>query len=74
MSQKREYSCRGKPATAMDVASSFRSLSYRFFITTHSGGDSPYLGWTYNYNSFYEFSGRAVMESRSEAKWDPLRK
>jgi transglutaminase-like putative cysteine protease/sugar lactone lactonase YvrE len=65
---------RGKPATAMDVASSFGSLSNRFFITTHSGGDSPYLGWTYNYNSFYEFSGRTVVESRSEAKWDPLKK
>jgi len=65
---------RGKPATAMDVASSFGSLSHRFFITTHSGGDSPYLGWTYNYNSFYEFSGRAIVESRSEAKWDPLKK
>jgi hypothetical protein len=58
----------------MDVASSFGSLSHRFFITTHSGGDSPYLGWTYNYNSFYEFSGRAIVESRSEAKWDPLKK
>ncbi len=65
---------RGKPATAMDVAQSFGSLSERFFITTHSGGDSPLLGWTYNYNSTYEFSGKAVVESRSEAKWDPVKK
>jgi hypothetical protein len=64
---------RGKPATAADVALSFGSLSNRFFITTHSGGDSPYLGWTYNFKSFYEFSGRAVVEERNEAKWSPVR-
>ena len=65
---------RGKPATAMDVAQSFGSLSERFFITTHSGGDSPLLGWTYNYNSTYEFSGKAVVDSHSEAKWFPVKK
>ncbi len=64
---------RGKPTTAMDVARSFGSLSHRFFITTHSGGDSPYIGWTYNYNSFYEYSGNAVVDRRSEAKWYPLK-
>lgn len=63
---------RGIPATAMDVAKSFGSLSNRFFITTHSGGDSSILGWTYNYNSFYEFSGQSVVDIRSEAKWYPL--
>ncbi len=63
---------RGKPASAMEVASSFGSLSNRFFITTHSGGDSPILGWTYNYRSLYEFTGRARVEERSEAKWNPL--
>jgi transglutaminase-like putative cysteine protease len=63
---------KGKPATAMDVASSFGSLSHRFFITTHSGGDSPILGWTYNYRSFYEFSGVADIIEQNEAKWDPL--
>ncbi len=63
---------RGKPATAMEVASSFGSLSHRFFITTHSGGGSPILGWTYNYRSLYEFTGRARVEERTEAKWEPL--
>lgn len=63
---------KGKPATAMDVASSFGSLSHRFFITTHSGGDSPILGWTYNYRSFYEFSGVADVVEQNEAKWDPV--
>jgi len=58
----------------MDVALSFGSLSERFFITTHSGGDSPLLGWTYNSNAFYEFSGKAVIENRTEAKWNPLPK
>jgi transglutaminase-like putative cysteine protease len=65
---------RGIPATTMDVARSFGSLSHRFFITTYSGGDSPYLGWTYNYNSFYEFSGHAVVKARTEAKWYPVKK
>jgi hypothetical protein len=63
---------RGKPASAADVALSFGSLSQRFFITTHSGGDSPILGWNYNYRSFYEFSGKAIVEERNEAKWNPL--
>lgn len=62
---------RGIPASAMDVAKSFGSLSHRFFITTHSGGDSPFLGWTYNYKSFYEFSGYSLIEQRDEAKWYP---
>lgn len=66
-------SSRGKPAAAADVASSFGALSHRFFITTHSGGDSPYLGWTYNYRSFYEYSGKAVVEEKNEAKWNPLK-
>jgi len=64
---------RGKPAKAIDVAKNFGSLSHRFFITTHSGGDSKVLGWTYNYNSFYEFSGRAVVDVKTEAKWYPLK-
>ncbi len=63
---------KGKPAPPYEVAVSFGSLSNRFFITTHGGGDSAYLGWTYNANAFYEFSGRAVIEERAEAKWEPL--
>ena len=63
---------RGKPAASMDVAASFGSLSHRFFITTHSGGDSSILGWTYNSRALYEFSGTADVVERSEAKWDPL--
>ena len=65
---------RGIPATTMDVAKSFGSLSQRFFITTHSGGDSPYLGWSYNYNAFYEFSGYTVVNKRAEGKWYPVEK
>lgn len=63
---------RGMPATAMDVANSFGSLSHRFFITTHSGGDSSIMGWTYNYNSFYGFTGQAVVDIKAEAKWFPV--
>ena len=63
---------KGIPATSMEVAQGFGFLSNRYFITTHSGGDSPYLGWTYNNNSFYEFSGQAVVKERNEAKWYPV--
>jgi hypothetical protein len=64
---------RGKPAKSLEIAKHFGSLSHRFFITTHSGGDSEILGWTYNYNSFYEFSGQAVVDVKTEAKWYPLK-
>jgi transglutaminase-like putative cysteine protease len=64
---------RGKPAAAADVALSFGSLSHRFFITTHSGGDSPFLGWTYNSQSFYDFGGKAIVSEKTEAKWSPIK-
>lgn len=64
---------KGKPATAVDVANSFGSLSHRFFITTHSGGDSEYLGWTYNSNHRYEYKGEAEVYSITEAKWDQIK-
>lgn len=64
---------KGMPATAVDVANSFGSLSHRFFITTHSGGDSEYLGWNYNSYHKYEYKGEAEVVSSTEAKWDPIK-
>ncbi len=64
---------RGMPATSLDVAKSFGSLSERFFITTHSGGDSEYLNWTYNSNHKYEYKGEAEIISITEAKWDAMK-
>jgi len=64
---------KGMPATPVDVASSFGSLSNRFFITTHSGGDSEFLDWTYNSNHKYEYKGEAEIISITEAKWDQMK-
>lgn len=64
---------RGKPATKVDIANSFGSLSNRFFITTHSGGDSEFLNWTYNSNHRYEYKGEAEILSFTEAKWDQMK-
>ncbi len=64
---------KGKPATILDVANSFGSLSNRFFITTHSGGDSEYLGWQYNSYYNYEYKGEAEVGFTSEAKWEEIK-
>lgn len=64
---------KGKPATSVDIVNSFGSLSNRFFITTHSGGDSEFLLWTYNSNHFYEYKGEAEIISFTEAKWEQMK-
>lgn len=64
---------RGKPATPVDVVNAFGSLSNRFFITTHNGGDSEYLGWYYNSHHKYEYKGEAEVFSITEAKWDQMK-
>ncbi|HPR63984.1 MAG TPA: transglutaminase domain-containing protein [Thermoanaerobaculia bacterium] len=61
----------GKPSSARTIAREFGSRSNRFLITTHSGGDSPYLGWTYNSAATFTFRGRAKAEERTWAKWSP---
>ncbi|MEJ5166429.1 MAG: transglutaminase domain-containing protein [Thermoanaerobaculia bacterium] len=64
---------KGMPATPLDVVNSFGSLSHRFFITTHSGGDSEYLGWNYNSYHKYEYKGEAEVYFITEAKWDQIK-
>lgn len=50
----------------------FGGLSNRFIITTHGGGDSEYLGWTYNGNATYEYQGRADVHEEAYGVWSPV--
>jgi hypothetical protein len=50
----------------------FGVLSNRYFVTTHGGGDSSYLGWNYNYNSRYSFKGAAEVKEEAFAIWEPV--
>ncbi len=50
----------------------FGTLNNRYFVTTHGGGDSEYLGWNYNYNSRYSFKGAAEVKEEVYAIWEPV--
>jgi transglutaminase-like putative cysteine protease/sugar lactone lactonase YvrE len=55
-----------------DQAKAFGMLTNRFFITTHGGGDSKYLGWSYNYNSRFSYVGKVNVVADAFALWEPL--
>ena len=55
-----------------DQGRAFGTLSNRYFVTTHGGGDSSYLGWNYNYNSRYSFKGAAEVKEEVYAIWEPV--
>ncbi len=49
----------------------FGTLNNRYFVTTHGGGDSSYLGWNYNYDSRYSFTGMVELKEEALAFWEP---
>jgi hypothetical protein len=55
-----------------DAMKAFGSYTNRILITTIGGGDSEYLGWGYNYGSFYTYSGRTSIDASTYADWDPI--
>ncbi|MFH0778665.1 MAG: transglutaminase domain-containing protein [Candidatus Eisenbacteria bacterium] len=55
-----------------EQAKAFGSLPGRYFITTHGGGDSEYLGWSYNHNSRYSFKGRVEVKEEAFGVWEPV--
>jgi transglutaminase-like putative cysteine protease/glutamine cyclotransferase len=55
-----------------DQAHAFGMLTNRFFITTHGGGDSKYLGWSYNYNSRFSYVGKVNVVADAFGLWEPL--
>jgi hypothetical protein len=44
----------------------------RYLITTKSGGDSEYLGWTYNSETEWQFEGKCRTYFDHYADWAPL--
>ncbi len=54
-------------------AASFGMVGNGVFITTHGGGDSEYMGWTYNSHSRCRFTGKCDIVEDSYAIWEPIR-
>ena len=55
-----------------DQGSSFGSLSNRFLITTEGGGNSEYLGWSYNHEYKWITTQKCQIKFFSVAEWEPL--
>ncbi len=51
----------------------FGHLSNRFLITTQGGGDSRYLGWTYNMAETWRAEPKTKLHIEAIAEWEPLR-
>ncbi len=63
---------RGDAKSPADQARGFGGLSNRFLITTHGGGDSEYLGWSYNGFARYKTEGYSKVETENFGFWEPL--
>ncbi|MGB2984271.1 MAG: transglutaminase domain-containing protein, partial [Phycisphaerae bacterium] len=63
---------RGDAKSPADQAGGFGELSNRFLITTQGGGDSEYLGWSYNSFSKYKAKGYCKVEEEHFGFWEPL--
>lgn len=63
---------RGDQQTPASRASHFGILSNMLFVTTRGGGDSEYLGWTYNANTTCVYSGKCDIVKDSYALWQPI--
>ncbi|MBN1504243.1 MAG: transglutaminase [Candidatus Eisenbacteria bacterium] len=55
-----------------DQGRAFGALGNRYFVTTHGGGDSSYLGWNYNFNSRYSFKGATEVKEEAFGIWEPV--
>ncbi|MBN1885551.1 MAG: transglutaminase [Candidatus Krumholzibacteriota bacterium] len=55
-----------------DQAAAFGGVSNRFLVTTEGGGDSEYLGWSYNHENRWVSSGKCRLRLESTAEWEPL--
>jgi transglutaminase-like putative cysteine protease len=63
----------GDSALPADQGSSFGSLSNRFLITTEGGGNSEYLGWSYNHEYKWKTTQKCQIKFFSVAEWEPLK-
>ncbi|MCX5800908.1 MAG: transglutaminase [Candidatus Eisenbacteria bacterium] len=48
----------------------FGMLGNKYFVTTHGGGDSRYLGWDYNYSSRFSYRGKCDVKEEAFALWE----
>ncbi len=64
---------RGDAGSPADQAHSFGELSNRFLITTHSGGGSRYIDWSYNSFATYNATGYCNVEEENFGFWEPLK-
>lgn len=62
----------GDKASPRDRAMAIGNLSNRFLITTQGGGDSEFLGWTYNYHHTYTMDPQVEVNIETFAEWEPL--
>jgi transglutaminase-like putative cysteine protease len=62
---------RGDKSSEAQRADSFGHLYRDFLITTHGGGDSEHLGWSYNHNERYACTGRCNVDVETIAEWSP---
>ena len=62
---------RGDKATEAERADAFGHLAHDFLVTTHGGGESEHLGWSYNADSRYTCKGRCRVEREGIAEWSP---
>ena len=65
---------RGDVESPVGQAKGIGELANRFLITTHSGGNSDYLGWSYNSFAKYKMDGFCKVEEDNYGLWEPLRK
>jgi hypothetical protein len=63
---------RGDSESPVGQAKGIGQLADRFLITTHSGGGSDYLGWSYNSFARYKMDGFCKVEEDNLGFWEPL--
>jgi transglutaminase-like putative cysteine protease len=63
---------RGDKRAPADQARGIGDLSNHFLITTQSGGDSEYLGWSYNSFATYKATGYCKVEEGNFGFWEPF--
>ncbi|MBN1163081.1 MAG: transglutaminase [Candidatus Krumholzibacteriota bacterium] len=55
-----------------DQCAAFGGISNRFLVTTAGGGNSEYLGWSYNHENRWVSSGKCRLRLESTAEWEPV--
>jgi transglutaminase-like putative cysteine protease len=62
---------RGDKTNEAERGDSFGHKYHDFLVTTHGGGGSSALGWSYNHNERYTCKGRCKVDVEVVAEWAP---